>query len=436
MFGKVLNNDVWTKIATNPQLSPYLADSSYTSKINMLIQNPSMAMSCMDDQRIMNTLLTLMGIPTSNEPFSASSPPTSPTKKGASAPSTSSPSPPPPTQPVQKSPEEEAREAMLAEKENGNSAYKKKDFEAALKHYDKAWEMSNEKEVTILTNKAAVYYEMGNFEKCVELCQIAVEKGRETRADFKFIAKALARTGAAYYQLNDLDASIKYYKSSLTEHRTADTLNRLNEIEKEKKKREKEAYYNPELSDQARERGNAFFKEQNYPDAVKEYTEAILRNEKDPRAYSNRSACYHKLGALQEALKDCDACISLNPNFVKAYIRKAAVQFMKRDFSECLETCELAKKADLEQKHTEEIDQQMSKCYQKMYTEQSGQSKEEIMKKAMQDPEIQQILADPVMNQILSQMQEDPNALRTHMANPTVAAKIRKLATSGIISVR
>lgn len=430
MFGQVLNNDIWSKIATNPKLSPYLADASYTSKINMLIQNPNLAMSFMDDPRIMNTLLAVMGIQLPEESTSAR--PSSPPREAPSSP----PAPPPaPTKP-EKSPEELTKEAMLEEKEKGNAAYKKRDFKEALLHYDRAWEMSEEKEIPILTNKAAVHFEMGEYDKCIELCQTAVEKGREVYADFKLIARALARIGAAYYQLKDLDASITYYKRSLTEHRTADTLTRLNEVEREKKRLEKEAYFNPELSEQARERGNALFKEQKYAEAVKEYTEAINRNEKEPKAYSNRAACYHKLGALQEALKDCETCIGLDPNFAKAYIRKAAVQFMKHEYTECLETCELAKKADVDQKHSDEIAEQISKCYQKMYSDNAGQSREEIMKKAMQDPEIQQILSDPVMNQILMQMQEDPNALRAHMANPTIAAKIRKLATSGIISVR
>ena len=41
----------------------------------------------------------------------------------------------------------------LAEKEKGNIAYKNKDFEAALQHYDKAIEL-DPTNVTFLTNKA------------------------------------------------------------------------------------------------------------------------------------------------------------------------------------------------------------------------------------------------------------------------------------------
>lgn len=44
----------------------------------------------------------------------------------------------------------------LAEKELGNAAYKKKDFEEALAHYDKAIEL-DPSDITFLTNKAGMW---------------------------------------------------------------------------------------------------------------------------------------------------------------------------------------------------------------------------------------------------------------------------------------
>ena len=67
------------------------------------------------------------------------------------------------------------------------------------------------------------------------------------------------------------------------------------------------------------------FNEQQYPEAVKHYTEALARGppEVNPDAhklFSNRAACYTKLGAWNEGLKDAEQCIELEPAFIKGYM--------------------------------------------------------------------------------------------------------------------
>ncbi|KNE62151.1 hypothetical protein AMAG_07396 [Allomyces macrogynus ATCC 38327] len=461
----LLNNDIWGKIAANPKLAPYLADPSYVAQVKAMIANPSSGMAAMQDQRIMMTLLTLMGInmttaeeaglntdnipkPRSRSPSPVRAEPApkpraaSPVKetpREAPAPASTSRSVPAEDKmEVDEQPEvdEEAqrREAMLAEKEKGNAAYKKRDFETALVHYGKAWELSDEREITVLTNMAAVYFEQAEYQKCIEKCHAAIDLGREQRADFKLIARALARIGNAYVKLDQLDDAIKFYQKSLTEHRTADTLQRLRDTEKLLEQRKKAAYHDPALADAARDRGNELFKKHDYAAAVKEYTEAIARNEADPRAYSNRAACYHKLGAIPEAKKDCDAAIARDPSFVKAYIRKAALLHLTKEYKAALEVCEQAANADKDGKHSHEIQQQIQKSTAAMYSG-DPKAREERAKRAMQDPEVQQILQDPIMNQILSQMQSDPGAIREHLKNPMIAAKIQKLVEAGVLAV-
>jgi stress-induced-phosphoprotein 1 len=61
---------------------------------------------------------------------------------------------------------------------------------------------------------------------------------------------------------------------------------------------------------------------------------------------------------------------------------------------------------------------------------------EEVRQRAMQDPEVQQILGDPAMRLILEQMQTDPKAAQDHLKNPEIRTKIQKLIESGLIQVR
>ena len=42
---------------------------------------------------------------------------------------------------------------------------------------------------TYTYTNTAVFFEQGEWDKCLETCEEAVEKGREVRADFKLIAK-------------------------------------------------------------------------------------------------------------------------------------------------------------------------------------------------------------------------------------------------------
>jgi stress-induced-phosphoprotein 1 len=178
----------------------------------------------------------------------------------------------------------------------------------------------------------AVYFETGDYDKCIETCQQAVDEGRSMRADFKLIAKALGRIGSAYAKKGDPTSAIKFMEKSLTEHRTPDVLNRLRQLEKDKAEADRKSYIDPEISAQEREKGNNLFKVYQFSDtfllivliypeagdfagAVKSYTEAIKRDPSDPRGYNNRATAYTKLVALPEALKDAETAIGLDSKF-------------------------------------------------------------------------------------------------------------------------
>lgn len=80
-------------------------------------------------------------------------------------------------------------------------------------------------------------------------------------------------------------------------------------------------------TDQIRLRGNNFFREGCFKEAVETYTEALEASQDakhvDPRLLNNRATAYLKLGNFTECLQDSEEYIKIMPNCWKGYTRKA-----------------------------------------------------------------------------------------------------------------
>ncbi|XP_021277356.1 hsp70-Hsp90 organizing protein 3-like [Herrania umbratica] len=442
--------EMWAKLTADPTTRVYLQQPDFVKAMQEIQRNPSKLNEYLKDQRVMQALGVLLnvkfkahGAGDDMEIPEADSPPPPPPSQPAKE-EVRKPEPEPEPEPMEITEEEkenkEKKEKALKEKEAGNAAYKKKDFETAIQHYTKALELDDE-DISYLTNRAAVYLEMGKYEDCIKDCDKAVERGRELRSDFKMIARALTRKGTALVKMakcsQDYEPAIETFQKALTEHRNPETLKKLNDAEKEKKDLEQQEYFDPKMADEEREKGNECFKQQKYPEAVKHYTESLRRNPNDPKAYSNRAACYTKLGALPEGLKDAEKCIELDPTFSKGYTRKGAVQFFMKEYEKALDTYQEGLKHD---PNNQELLDGARKCVQQINKANRGDLSPEELKerqaKAMQDPEIQNILSDPVMRQVLIDFQENPKAAQEHMKNPLVMNKIQKLVSAGIVQIR
>lgn len=243
--------------------------------------------------------------------------------------------------------------------------------------------------------------------------------------------RAFGRIGTSYEKLGDLPQAIANYQKSLTEHRTPDILNKLRTVEKAQIKAEKDAYVNPEEAEKARELGGQKFKEADWPGAVEAYTEMTKRAPEDPRGYSNRAAALIKLMTFPSAVTDCDAAISKDPKFIRAYLRKAQAYFAMKEYSRCTDVCAEAMKHDVGGANYREIEQQQQKAMQAQFSGRAGETEEQTMERIQNDPEIMTILQDPIMQSILQQAKGDPAALQDHMRNPDIKNKITKLIHAG-----
>eukprot|EP01112_Ceratiomyxa_fruticulosa_P003399 TRINITY_DN13765_c0_g2_i1.p1 TRINITY_DN13765_c0_g2~~TRINITY_DN13765_c0_g2_i1.p1 ORF type:complete len:587 (+),score=176.88 TRINITY_DN13765_c0_g2_i1:191-1951(+) len=448
LFSGLFSGDVLTKLRNSPQTAPFCNQPDFLQMIERLRKDPKSFSQYSGDKRIMAALGVLLGV--NIQTATPDSFPQQPHHQ-------EEPQSPPPRQepPKQKEPEivtpavevPQNRKEALEFKEKGTTAYKNRQFPQALEFYTKAHELDPE-DITYLTNRSAVYFETQDYENCIADCKSAIEKGREVRADFKLIGRAFQRLGNAYAKLEKYAEAIDAYNRSLTENRTAEVLDSLRKVERLKKEKEERDYLDPELSKAAKEAGNEFFKKQQYPEAIQQYTEAIKRNPQDHTLYSNRSACYTKLGEYPLGLKDADKAIELKPDFTKAFIRKGLCHYYMKEYDKALETYDKGMKIPGEENNAElmEGSQKTVIAIQRQnyggdntnkgsVEEQDKAQREEQQRKAkaMSDPEIQAILRDPIMSQVLEDLQTDPKAAQQHLRNPDVMHKINKLIASGIL---
>ena len=194
------------KLASNPKTSSLLADPSFMAKLQKLRQNPNNIGEEMRDPRFLQVMGVLMGIDmsfgapdgggSSAAAFGGSKDEEEDTPMPDARPSSAKPSQPAPAPEPEPEPEPEdeeaaaamkAKEEAEAEKKLGTENYKKRQFDDAIEHYGKAWDLH--KDITYLTNMSAAKFEKGDYEGAIESCKKAIEEGREVLADFKIIAK-------------------------------------------------------------------------------------------------------------------------------------------------------------------------------------------------------------------------------------------------------
>lgn len=193
------------KLANNPKTRSLLADPQFMQKLQRLKNNPNDIGTEMQDPRFLQVMGVLLGIDMSfagaggeggmpdlgGSKEAEEDVPMPDARNASENPAEPAKAPEPEPEPEPEDEEavkaKKAKEEAEGEKKLGTDNYKKRQFDIAIEHYDKAWSLH--KDITYLTNKSAALFEKGDYEGAIKTCTTAIEEGREVMADFKIIAK-------------------------------------------------------------------------------------------------------------------------------------------------------------------------------------------------------------------------------------------------------
>lgn len=436
--GGLFGPHTMAKLALDPKMRPYLDDKELMTKIQMIDQNPQLLPTMMGDPKVMEFMQHMVGaaadgVPNADNEGNETTPvPTAaPTKKEE------------PKEEVKEEPMEEdwsdltpqerekkekQRDAVVA-KSRGNELYKAKKFEEAIAAYDEAIALDTTN-MTFLSNKAAVYFTQKNYDKCIEMCNSAMEVGKANMAPFEDRSKCLTRCAKAHQKKGDLGTAIEMCKASQLEFYNKDTQRLLKTLELEKKKADASAYQDDAKAEEAKQRGNDRFRAKEWAEAVKEYEEAVKRAPKNAAIRNNLSAALCKIMDFNGAKREIEVAVELDPKYVKAWARKGDIEVMLKENHKAMESFRTGLALDSTNAACKEG---LRKVTASMGSAMSDEERKERAAHAMADPEIQSILTDPVIRQILQDFNENPAAAQKAMADPLVASKIEKLIASGII---
>lgn len=435
--GGLFGPEMMAQMALNPRLRPYLSDDEVMGKIKMVQQNPNMLPAILQDPKMMEMLGMMMGNEGDDEESLSFAP------RAVHKPEAKKVAEPEPMEveedlsllsPAEQK-EKEQQKAAKKKKEEGNAFYKAQKFDEALAAYDEAASL-DPTNMTFLSNKAAVYLTAKKYDECIEACLAAVEVGKMHRAPFEDRAKALTRAAKAYQKKGDMAKAIEMCKQAQLESFDKATQRMLKTIELEKKKADTAAYLSDEKAEEAKQRGNDFFRDKDWAAAVREYEEAVKRAPKSAAIRNNLAAALCKIMDFGGAQRQIETALDLDPQYVKAWARKGDIEMYMKEYHKAQESYKKGMMLDPENTSCRDG---LRKCLTAISSGRQSMTEEEKKEQAahaMADPEIQSILHDPVMQQVLKDLQENPAAGQQALNDPIMRAKLEKLIAAGIIETR
>lgn len=422
-LGGLFGPQMLAKLAGHPKFGPKMKDPAFMTKINMMQSNPQMMMQDPEMMEILQVIIGDMGKGDTTTPAAAPAPAqawqdnttassskveevsddeddmdiedvNSMTAEEQAAAAEAK------AEKLKQQQVERERKANVAKavkaKENGNNFYKAKQFSEALAAFDEAIAL-DPTNMMFLNNKAAVFIEQGEYDVAIATCLEALEIGKVNRAAYEDRSKVHQRMATAHTKKGDLKKAIECYGNALLEHPDKNVERKMKNMELDMKKKAKEAYINPELAVEAKERGNEKFRASDFPGAITEYEDAVKRHPTHAPYRNNLAAALQKVLDFNGAKAQVEKALELDDKYVKAWAKKGDIEFFLKEYHKAMDSY----KAGLSlEPDNASCKQGLTKTMQKVQASQGQEADQERAAHAMADPEIQMILQDPAIRQV------------------------------------
>ncbi len=89
-------------------------------------------------------------------------------------------------------------------------------------------------------------------------------------------------------------------------------------------------------------RGFAYLQARQYPDALRDFEQAMALNPRDPNAYVGRGTLFARTGSYDRALADFGRAIEIDPEYAEAYAKRCFTKMLRDKPRDALPDCEKA----------------------------------------------------------------------------------------------
>ncbi|XP_027760442.1 RNA polymerase II-associated protein 3 isoform X2 [Empidonax traillii] len=122
-----------------------------------------------------------------------------------------------------------------------------------------------------------------------------------------------------------------------------------------------------------KEKGNNYFKQGNFDEAIKCYTRGMHSDPYNPVLPTNRASAFYRMKKFSVAESDCNLALALDKNYIKAYVRRGAARFALKNLQGAKEDYEKVLELDA---NNFEAKNELKKIDQALSSKESSEQKE------------------------------------------------------------